>query len=340
MEKINYKLINFFLITVIFFLITKTFNVWYNLFIIIKKILMPIIISFAISYSLFPIVKALRIKIRNNKISVAIIIIIIFIIIFLLLYLSIPLLIKQITSLSKDIIPFINNLSTKIDFIDMSLIEEMLITSIENFIIKFGTNGSPTLIFSSSLEFIKNFVLVLVLSIYFLFNMDSIKEKIVFFIKNGKYYILIKNIHNSLNNYLKGLFLIIFIEIIEYTFVYFIVGHPNFLLLGILAGITTIIPYFGNLFTNVLALITAISVSNKLFIICSIIAIFLPIIDSYIVDPKIYNKTTNISPIKIIVSIIISSILFGVFGFIIAVPLYLIVEEIFLFLQYKNNFKN
>lgn len=325
MDKVNYKLVNFAIVIVIFFLLVKTSVVWINLLNTIKQITLPIIISFVIAYSLNPLVKGLNKKIKSNNIATCIILVIIFLVLSLVLYYSIPLIVNQIISLSKNIVPFIENLFLQTTFINMAHLEEMIIENINNLV--FSLSNSPIKIVVSSLSFISNFIIVVILSIYFLFNMEKIKTKILsLFEKKQKIINCLREIDVSLNNYLRGLFLIIFIETIEYTLIYLIVGHPNYLLLGILAGITTIIPYFGNLFTNILALITAASISNELFIICAIIVLVVPIIDCYVIDPKIYHKTTNLNPIKVILSIIVASTIFGVFGILIAVPLYLTIE--------------
>ena len=71
-----------------------------------------------------------------------------------------------------------------------------------------------------------------------------------------------------------GFIKIVFITLIEYTVVYTIIGHPNALLLGFLAMITQLIPYFGGIITNIIAAITAIVVSPALLI-KTVITIFI-----------------------------------------------------------------
>ena len=56
------------------------------------------------------------------------------------------------------------------------------------------------------------------------------------------------------------------IQFFEYSILFFVVGHPNWLILGILACITTVIPYFGGLITNIIAIVLASVVSTKLVI--------------------------------------------------------------------------
>lgn len=312
-DKLNYKLVNLSLILIILFFIYLTKNIWISIFIIIRKILLPILISFFIAYILYSLVKILKKKIKNYYISCLLVLILIFSIFIALSVLTLPIIIKQITLAIDDIEIFLNY-----------LIKNNYLPFLNNILDQY-TNIN---IITNSLDLIMNTVIIVILSITFLFNFDNIINKIKNIIKKEKTFKFLSDVNIDLNNYINGLFLIIVIEIIEYSLLYFIVGHPNFLLIGVLAGITTIIPYFGGLFTNFVALITAISISPKLFIITAIIAIFVPIIDNYVIDPKIYNKTTKISVISCLFSIIISNAIFGVLGLIIAIPLYLVFTNI------------
>ena len=70
--------------------------------------------------------------------------------------------------------------------------------------------------------------------------------------------------------------------------------NPNFLILGLLAAITTIIPYFGAFIVDVLALLIASVISTKLFVLTLIVVLICPQIDGYIIGPKIYGKTNII----------------------------------------------
>ena len=319
MSKLNFKLINFALITVILFFFSKSFFFIKDIFIVFKSITLPIIISFVISYVINAFSKFIKI---NKNISRVFVIVLILLIISIIFYFSIPILLNQIISLSYEIEYFFNN--TNIDF---SYIKDILVKEIDKIINNFISFD----LLSKSVNTITNIIIVFILSIFFTFKMDYIKEKIRLFLlslNNKKLYNIIINIDKALTNYLKGTGIIVIVEIIEYTIIYLVVGHPNYLLLGFLAGITTFIPYFGGLFTNIIALITGFCVSKKLFIICLIIAIVVPIIDGYIIDPKIYEKTNKINNLKAILALVICSNLFGILGVLIAIPFYIILEEI------------
>ena len=327
-DKINYKLINFALILVIFFFIILTKSFWLDIFLIFKKILTPIIISFSIAYFFNSVVNLINIKSKKYNL-IKIIVLLLFILVFtLLFYFALPILIKEFLNILSSILEFSEMFFDSKNLSDLNFLKPVITDLIVKIINNFSNNGFTY--FFKSIDIISNFIIILILSGYFLFKLDDIKEILkTYLIKYNRLYLVIKNIDISLNNYLKSLFIIVIIEMVEYTLIYFLIGHENFLLIGLLAGITTIIPYFGALFTNVIALITA-SHDLTLFILSSLVILICPIFDSYIIDPKIYHKNINITPIATIISIIVCSNLFGFIGVVVAIPFYIITREIFM----------
>ena len=107
------------------------------------------------------------------------------------------------------------------------------------------------------------------------------------------------------------------------------IGHPNFLLLGVLSSVSTLIPYFGGLIVNIIALIIASVVSPQLFVMTLIVAIVFPNIDGYLISPKIYGKTNNISPLLSIFAVFAGGVLGGFVGILIALPLTIILRTIY-----------
>jgi len=327
-DKINYKLINFALILIIFFFIILTKSLWLNILLVLKKILTPIVISFSIAYFFNTLVNLINIKSQKYNL-IKIIVLFLFLFIFsVLFYFAFPILIKEFLNILSSVLEFSEMFFDSKNLSDFNFLKPVITDLIVKIINNFSNNGF-TYIFKS-IDVISNFIIILILSVYFLFKMNDIKESIKKLLsKNKKLFLVVKNIDTSLNNYLKSLLVIIIIEMIEYTFIYFLIGHKNFLLIGLLAGLTTIIPYFGALLTNIIALITA-SHDLTLFILSSLVILICPIFDSYIIDPKIYHKNINITPIATIISIIICSNIFGFIGVIVAIPFYIITREIFI----------
>lgn len=329
-NKINYKLVNFCIIMLITFFLYQTRSIYIEIFNYIKNIISPFFIAFVIAYSLYPFVKLLKTRNIKHTTSCLIIILIIILIFTITIYFSIPLFKTQINNL----IELISNINlNKLDIKYRKYIITYL-SKITNKIKDIVYYNSFDII-TTSLNIISNSFISIILSIYFLFNMEKIKQKLKQLIKNKKYQNILKKIDIELEEYIKSFGIIILVESIEYIILYALIGHPDYLLIGILAGVTTIIPYFGALITNTIALTSAISISNRLFILTSIITFLVPILDNYIRDPKIYHKTIDISPIKTIIIVIIFMYLFKFIGAVIAIPIYLIIKTIYE--ELKNN---
>ena len=152
-----------------------------------------------------------------------------------------------------------------------------------------------------------------------------------------KYSLLIYNINEKLKNYVIANLKIILIQTIEYTLVFYIIGHPNYLLLGLLNSLNTMIPLFGSIITNVIAITTASVISTKLLILTSIVSIVLPNIDAYLITPKIYKSTNKLSQTLSISVVIIGGMLFGFYGVLLALPVLIIIIEI---IKYKKLGRN
>lgn len=312
MEKVNTKIVNIFLIIISIFFIVQIINISENIIDNLISIIIPIVLSFFISYSLYPCSKYLNKKISYN-LSSFIVIIIFFLVVFLLIYFSIITFSKEIYLIKDEIYYFLS----KTSFISNDLKESLL--SLDKSIILLNKGTS----------IITDIIIIIVLSIYFLFSMEDFKKVI-------KKYPFLSKIDKELFLYYKGFYLIIVIEIIEYTLIYYIIGHPYFLFLGFLSGITSIIPIFGALITNALALITSLNISKTLFIMTSITMIIVPLFNSYVIEPHIYNKTLKISLISIILSVFIFGSLLGLIGVILAIPLYIIIKNILKYLITKK----
>ena len=296
------------ILSIIIYFIYNTSGFYINLFNILKQIIIPILLSFFFAFSLYPIYKLLCNKI-NKYLALLIILINIFFIFFILFYYSFPLIYDEFIIL--------------INYFDIKIINYIYNYININFITK-------------SISLFTNSIFILFLTFYFLFYFD----KIILLIKksfNSKHYNLLSNIYNDLNNYFKGFYLLMLIEIIEYLIIYYSIGHPLFLILAVLSGVTSIIPYIGALLTNTIALITSISISKKLFILTSISMIIIPIINNYLIEVKIYSNKVKLPVIGIIISMVVFSTLFGIYGIIFCIPMYIILKNIFNFLYSENN---
>ena len=188
------------------------------------------------------------------------------------------------------------------------------------------SNGAISIV-NSSISFFTNFIVILIVSVYFLVDMENIRKKIIIKLKKKKNrsFDYVKTLDCEVTNYFSGLFRTIIIQFFEYTIVFFLIGHPNWLVLGILAAVTNIIPYFGGLFTNIIALVISSVISTKMFILTLLVCLICPNIDGYIIGPKVYGQTNKLHPLVIIFSVFAGGILGGVWGIAVSLPIAIII---------------
>ena len=339
-NRINYKLLNLLILMGLLYIIVTNIGTWYNILGSIFSICFPFILAFAIAYALNPIVRKLVSKGLSRSLAVTIVVILVTAIIIALLVATLPLLYNQLITFANSFGQVIEDIGDKFN-INLSSIEDVgggyldsLIASIGN-VVKDGTID----IVGKTASILGKIIITFVVSIYFLAYMDKIRNVVGEFLKKTKYklYRYVRAVDYELSNYLKGLVLFMIIQFFEYSLVFFIVGHPNWFLFGILASLTTVIPYFGGLITNLLALLTASVISPNLFIATVIICLIFPQLDGYVISPRVYGKTNNINPLVTIMMVSIGGTVFGVLGIVIALPIYIVISSSYRF--FKNDIK-
>lgn len=333
MLKINYKLLNLVLCSLIIYLIWQTKNFWFGVVSILFEILLPFFISFMIAYALNIIVSFFSRKIPRN-ISLVLVIFLVFFLLFLICFLIFPIFTNQVVSIFNGIISFFKEISTEYN-ISFSTFQKQLSTYFDETIdkiTKFISDGAIDVI-GLSLSMISKFLIIIMVTIYFLKDMENIKLKVKKHFLNTKIYKYLSLLNNEMEAYLSGFLKIVIISFFEYTTIYLIIGHPDALLLGFLASISNFIPYFGGIITNTIAALTAFVISPKLFIRTIIVFLIFSTIDGYLINPFVYGKTNKIHPIVIILSVFAGGICFGIFGIIISLPMAIIIISTYKFLK-------
>ncbi len=328
-NKLDYKLVNFALIVLIVFLLYQTGNLWTGVLGKILDIILPFLFAFAIAYAIHPFLQKLEEKKLPKWAGVTIIIVIILLSVFLLGYLITTVMLGQLSSLFSSIMQFIDSLkNTSLDF-NFAGLENSLADTFKTILSQFGTyvsDGAINLI-DSSISFLSTLLIVFASFIYFLIDMDKIREEVKFFFKkrSKRTYNYIKTLDIEMKKYLSGLVQIIIITLVEYTLVYTIIGHPNAILLGFLAAVANLVPYFGGIIVNIIAAITAFVVSPGLLIRTVIAFGILSSVDSYVINPTVYGKTNSMHPLITIIALFAGGILFGILGVFISFPLAIII---------------
>lgn len=327
-DKIDYKLINIAVIALIIYLVYHTGNLWLGLIGKIGKMVFPFFLAFIVAYALYPFLKYLTDKKIPKSLAVGIVLFVVLGTFAILIGIVTPLLFDQIISLLNTLITFIKEFSINSE-IEFGTLQETLTSTFNDIIVnvgKYATDG-VTKVINVSMDYIATAVIAFSAAVYLLVDMESIRKKIKKFLRkrSKRAYQYVKILDNEMKNYLVGMLKVMLITVVEYSIAYMIIGHPNAILLGVLAMVGGLIPYFGGMITNVVAAVTAFVISPALFVRTVITFVILSAVDGYVINPLVYGKTNNVHPLIVIMSVFVGGKLFGIFGIMISFPLAVII---------------
>ena len=100
-----------------------------------------------------------------------------------------------------------------------------------------------------------------------------------------------------------------------------IIGLPHALTIGLIAGLTNIIPYFGPWIGGIIPVILALMEKPILALWVVILIVIVQQIESNLLSPQIMSHSVGLHPLLVIFSILFFGHLFGIAGMIFGVPL-------------------
>lgn len=138
-----------------------------------------------------------------------------------------------------------------------------------------------------------------------------------------------------LSRYFIGLFFEQVLMMALISFGMYIIGLPNAIFIGVVAGLFNIIPYLGPIIGGVVgSLIGLTTLPPELFaqdaipLLLKMLMVFAAanLIDNFVLQPLIYSKSVKAHPIEIFLVVIMVGISAGPFGMILAIPVYTLVR--------------
>lgn len=187
-------------------------------------------------------------------------------------------------------------------------------------------------IISSVVVQVKNVVLIIIFSIYFLVYKEMLcaqftkvldalaKPRTASYVRH-----IFKEFDVKFGQFLQGQILDSFCIGVLSFIVFSIFRIPYAPLIAVFVGITNVIPFFGPFIGAIpSAIIIFISEPYKV-IVFVIIVLVMQQIDGNIVVPRILGTTTGLKPVWVIIAITVMSGLFGIFGMFFGVPIFAVI---------------
>ena len=145
-------------------------------------------------------------------------------------------------------------------------------------------------------------------------------------------------IENLLTRYFIGVSLQILILFSFYLVLLLLIGIENAFAIAFICAILNIIPYLGPLISIILMIILSVTSSLDIFLINDFITnsfwlftgfVFIQLIDNFLLQPYIFSSSVKSHPLEVFIVIISAGLLFGIFGLIIAIPVYTTLKVIY-----------
>ena len=306
-----------------------------------KGILTPLFIGFIIAYILNQPMSFLekRFKLKRG-ISVAII----YLSLALILVVSLVYLVPNIKSSIQELVTYIpqslnqiedivnsitSQLNMNINISELNLhINEFITKVVLPFLTAIGNTVGGVVIntMSTIVSYTINIVMGIVISVYLLLSKEKSIECVSIISRKllGKYYSKVKEFVNVLDNNIGVYIVAKSIDSTLYgilcTIILAIAGSKYALLLGIIAGITNMIPFFGPIIGAVIAVVINLFFSFNKAIVVLVIMIVVQQIESAVIEPNIVGKQVGVPPVITILAVTFASSYTGFIGILLSVP--------------------
>ena len=131
-----------------------------------------------------------------------------------------------------------------------------------------------------------------------------------------------------LGEYLRGQLLVAAFVGIATGLGFWIVGFPNAVFLGVLAGVFNIVPYLGLIVSLVPALLIAFLSQPLWLSLLKVAGVFFVVqaLDAYLLSPRIIGSRVGLHPVWVMLAIIGFGSFFGVVGLLVAIPLAVLIK--------------
>ncbi|NTW72730.1 MAG: AI-2E family transporter [Eubacteriaceae bacterium] len=300
----------------------------------IMNIITPFLMALVVAYLLHPLVNLLEKKGMKRIFAILLVFLIILLVIIVIFMTFIPGLVNDISALIQDIPNIFDNVMVFIEDLksgDITFIPDSLydFLNIENELNKLSDllktllSSFSSALLASTVQLL-NIIMAPILAFYYLKDKDLfIKSFLSPFNDHQKVKIkeAARDVDAVFGGFIRG-------QLIVATFVGVmtgvgckLIGLPYALVIGLVAGVTNIIPFFGPWLGGIMPVTLAV-MDEPITIFWTVVVIFIvQQIESNFLSPNIMARSVGLHPLTVIFSILLFGNVFGIPGMILGVPI-------------------
>ncbi|MFD3449306.1 AI-2E family transporter [Microbacteriaceae bacterium 4G12] len=333
-----YRLALLLLIFLCLLVLLKLKPIWLPLLDLVKLAITPFLIAYFIAYLLHPLIEKLHDKGMPRTLAILLIYVLFFGGVGYGVYKGIPVAMAQMQDMNENTPQFMAMYETWTDGIQANIenFPEFISEKLKEVII--GIEGKVqqglNKIISTARGILDSLLIIFLIPFMVFYILKDYGELYNIFWKlipekwrkGGQE--LAKEIDTSLGAYIRGQIFVCLVLAGLASLALWIIGMRYPLLLGIIIGVTDIIPYFGPILGAIPTLIIAATVSVNMLIKTAVALAVVQFVESNILSPYIVGKSVRMHPVVIMLSLLVGGEIGGIMGLILAVPVLAVVRTI------------
>ena len=176
---------------------------------------------------------------------------------------------------------------------------------------------------STTIEWV---ILVPLFLVFFFKDSQTLKRSFFKIVPNAYFervYVLFHQFNTKFGDYITAKLIEASILGVLLTFGLYLIGYPYYVIIGLIGGVTSILPYFGPVIGYIpIVLVGLIEVSGQQTLLAgSLVFLIANLIDIVLVFPFLVSKIVNLNPLVVIASVIVGSQFGGVIGMVVSIPI-------------------
>jgi predicted PurR-regulated permease PerM len=124
----------------------------------------------------------------------------------------------------------------------------------------------------------------------------------------------------KLGAYVRGLLILVTFVASVLSFIFYLIGLPFWLLIGIFAGLVEVVPVIGPIAAGALAVGVGLTQSWQLALGAGLAVLGVRLFEDYLIVPRVLGHAVGLTPLTVLIAVTAMGILFGGFAVFLAIP--------------------
>lgn len=299
----------------------------------VRAVLLPFVLAALLAYILTPLVEMLEQRGLSRRLAIVVVYTTLLSICGITVFYGYPRLLRELIGLNEAIPLYLSKFEeimfrlqknySSFDLPDsVRTVIDQRLSGVESIVLRLVQQSMDILVNLCSQ--VLSFLLAPVLAFYILKDQDGIRSGLISLIPRkikGDVLDLARDTNLIVRKFIRGHLLLCTMVGGMTALGMYLIGMPFALLIGIIAGLAELIPFFGPLLGAIPALAIGVLQSWQLTIYALLVFFVVQQIENNVISPKILGEALGLHPIVIIFSLLAGGQLWGVIGMLVALPL-------------------